>query len=145
MNKCEGCTRNCCGNKFIGLRDSFKHDSPDIFCQILLSNDEADRIIKQGGAQYVKQKDGVYYIELNDDFSCKAFKDGRCGIYEVRPNVCRLYPFFFDPFAGILIDKNCEKYSHEEFDKLDASHKQEIFNLLKARIKFFEDLSINKK
>lgn len=27
------------------------------------------------------------------DSACVFLKDGRCGVYEVRPRVCRLYPF----------------------------------------------------
>ena len=139
MNKCKNCTKNCCGNKFIGLKDAFKHTNPDIFCEILLSNEEVKRIKEFGAEKYIEKKaDGRYCIALNDDISCKAFKGGKCEIYPVRPDVCKLYPFYFDPFAGVLVDKNCQCYSQEDFDSLDEEGKKQIFDLLKARIKYFE-------
>ena len=49
MNKCQNCKNNCCGNKFIGLKSAFKHTNSDIFCQILLSQEEVNRIVEFGG------------------------------------------------------------------------------------------------
>lgn len=143
MNKCEKCKKNCCGNKFIGLKEAFKNSDPNIFCQILLSQEEVNRIVEYGGEKYIEHNNGISYMSLNQDNSCKAFKDGKCDIYNVRPDVCKLYPFYFDPFCGIVIDKNCEKYTLEDFDKYSVEDKQKIFTLLKKRIKFFEELNKN--
>lgn len=141
MGKCDGCKRNCCGNKFEGLEKAFKHENPDIFDQILLSQEEVDRITDFGGEKYIEYKNGLPYITLNNDCSCRAFKDGKCEIYEVRPDVCKLYPFYFDPFAGILVDKNCKGYVQEDFNNASADEKEKIFNLVKNRIELFEKTS----
>ena len=110
MNKCKNCKNNCCGNKFVGLKNAFKHQNSDMFCQILLSQEEVNRIVEFGGEKYIESKNGKNYISLNEDKSCNAFKNGKCDIYNVRPDVCQLYPYYFDPFCGIVIDKNCNKY-----------------------------------
>lgn len=143
MNKCQNCKNNCCGNKFIGLKSAFKHTNSDIFCQILLSQEEVNKIVEFGGEKYIESKGNKSYISLNEDNSCKAFKNGKCDIYDVRPYVCQLYPFYFDPFCGIVIDKNCEKYQLLDFNEYTYKTKQKILNLLKKRIKFFEELYKN--
>lgn len=139
MGKCDGCNRNCCGNKFAGLEKAFKHTNPDIFDQIFLSDAEVKRIVKAGGEKYIEYIDGHACITLNEDCSCKAFKNGKCEIYAVRPDVCKLYPFYFDPFAGVLVDKNCKGFEQEDFDNADIKTKKEIFKLIKNRVKYFED------
>ncbi len=50
---------------------------------------------------------GLSSALINEDFSCSALKNGKCYIYDVRPDVCKLYPYYFDPFCGLCIDKNC--------------------------------------
>lgn len=144
MGKCDGCNRNCCGNKFQGLERAFKHDNPDIFDQIILSKDEVKRIVKAGGEKYIEYINGLPCITLNEDCSCKAFENGLCKIYEVRPDVCKLYPFYFDPFAGILVDKNCKGYYQSDFDKAPLATKKKIFELVKNRVKLFEEISLKK-
>ncbi len=143
MNKCLNCNNNCCSRKFVGLKDSFKHVSSDKFCQILLSENEVERIKRCGGEKYIEKKDGIYRIALNPDNSCKASNNGICDIYDARPDVCKLYPFFFDPFAGLVVDKNCSKYTIEDLENCSVEEKQEIFELLQSRLDFFKEL--NKK
>ena len=144
MGNCAGCKRNCCGNKFQGLEKSFKHSNPDLFDQIILSKAEVARIKKIGAEQYIEYINGLPCITLNKDNSCKAFKDGMCTIYDARPDVCRLYPFYFDPFVGILIDKNCPGFEADEFEKADPEFKKEIFKLVKNRVKLFEEIEKKK-
>ena len=59
--------------------------------------------------------------------------DGACKIYQKRPVVCKLYPFYFDPFAGVVLDKNCLCLDNTDIPKA-------YFKLFKRRLKFFEDL-----
>lgn len=145
MNRCAKCKNNCCSNKFIGLKEAFKHTAPDVFVQILLSNKEAERIRKAGGEKYLEQKNGVYCMSLNPDYSCKAYKNGICDIYEARPDVCKLYPFFFDPFAGLVLDKNCDKYTLEDLNQYSIEDKQKILDIIHERLKFFEELNKTNK
>lgn len=131
MAKCDNCPNNCCGNNFVGMANAFKHSNGDLFNQILLSDDELENIVKNFGAEYIEYIHGMPFVALNKDRSCKAFKNGRCSIYKSRPDVCKLYPYYFDPFGGIFIDKNCTDFEEDEFDK------EEIFKLVNNRIKLF--------
>lgn len=42
------------------------------------------------------------YIVPTLNLPCRFLNEqtGECGVYEVRPLVCRLFPFYPDPFAG---------------------------------------------
>ena len=135
MGVCDNCKNNCCSKNFIGLVNSFKNNDSNLFNQILLTEEEKTRIVKSGGEKYIEYIDGSPYISLNDDRSCKAFKDGKCLIYSVRPDVCKLYPFYFDPFGGLFIDKNCSCIEEDEL--LD---KEEMFELISNRVKLFAQL-----
>lgn len=139
MNKCDNCPNNCCGNNFIGLANSFKHSNGDLFNQILLSEEEVEDIVKNFGDEYIEYVDNMPFIALNEDRSCKAFKNGRCSIYNSRPDVCKLYPYYFDPFGGIFIDKNCAFFEENEADKKD------ILALINKRIKLFATLEGKKQ
>ncbi len=77
-----------------------------------------------------------YILKLNEDNSCKAYKDGKCTIYNFRPMVCRLYPFYFDPFSGVFIHKDC----CGDFKKYLQENKLEILKMIKARVDYFIDL-----
>lgn len=134
-NLCEHCPNNCCGNKFIGLANALKNNNKNEFYSIQLSPEEVQRIKeKYNNLDLIDHNLNGDYLKLNKDHSCKAFVNGKCQIYDVRPDVCKLYPFYFDPFCGICIDKNCPY-----FDKVDENDKKEIYELLKKRIKFFEN------
>jgi len=134
MSKCDNCPNNCCGNNFVGLANAFKHSNGNLFNQILLSEEELEDIVKNFGDEYIEYIDNMPFIALNKDRSCKAFKDGRCSIYRSRPDVCKLYPYYFDPFGGIFIDKNCTEFEEDDIDKKD------IFDLLNKRIKLFSTI-----
>ncbi len=129
--RCENCPNNCCGNNFVGLANAFKHSNGDLFNQILLSDDELEAIVNNFGDEYIEYIDGMPFVALNKDRSCKAFINGKCAIYNARPDVCKLYPYYFDPFGGIFIDKNCADFEEDEIDKKD------IFDLINKRIKLF--------
>lgn len=134
MGKCDNCKNNCCGNNFIGMANAYKHSNGDLFNQILLSDDELEDILENFGDEYIEYIEGMPFIALNKDRSCKAFKNGRCSIYHSRPDVCKLYPYYFDPFGGVFVDKNCPGFDEEQFDKKD------VFDLVNKRIKLFASI-----
>jgi len=135
MKKCLGekCPNNCCSKKFKGLSEALINIDSSKFVQIQLDKEEVERIKNSGREDLLENKKGDYFLKLNDDYSCSAFIDGKCSIYDIRPNVCKLYPYYFDPFCGICIDKNCPG----EFE-LDIPQ-SEIFNLLKSRINLYNN------
>jgi Fe-S-cluster containining protein len=98
----EKCPTNCCGsfeNKlpFHTPINKIEHDD------ILLMFDE----VKNFTDKDKFLKDGSYFLNLNKDRSCKFFKNNTCSCYDVRPAVCRAYPFYIDLFSGLNIDTSC--------------------------------------
>jgi len=130
---CNECERHCCSNRFTGLAGALKRNAQDEFVQIMLDKKEVKKLKKYGYDNFIEKIGDDFYLALNPDFSCKAFKDGLCSIYEARPDVCRLYPYYFDPFCGIAIDRNCPG----NFDLEDAD-KKEIYDILKRRMELFK-------
>ena len=135
MQKClkEKCPNHCCSNRFKGMSAALKNTDDRLFLEIQLNNNEVKRIIENGKNDLIVNIDGKSYLKLNSDNSCSAFLNGKCSIYEIRPDVCKLYPYYFDPFYGICIDKNCPG----EFD-LNIS-KREFYELLNNRIDLFDE------
>lgn len=75
---------------------------------IMAFSDEHRRIIEYCEEDYFIKGDGYYY--MNDVDECPYLKDGMCTIYEVRPMMCRFYPFFPIPRNGrirVCYDKDC--------------------------------------
>lgn len=141
-NKCKNCKHNCCSKSFKGMAQCFNGKNYKTFSQILLSEQESKNIKEYcalhnlyGGDEnkLIVCKDNLYYVKLNDNNSCPAYCNGVCTIYDVRPDVCRLYPYYFDPFCGICIDKNCPC-----INKIDDIN--EIYDILKRRITLFEKI-----
>lgn len=138
MGDCSNCKANCCSNVFKGLSEaliSSNHRNGD-FVLIRLSKEEEEEIIRNGFKQYINYTEDGVYLKLNEDNSCTAFKDGKCLIYNVRPVVCRLYPYYFDSFCGICIDKNCKGNF-----KLDDDAKRGAYKLLEKRLKDFKSFN----
>lgn len=42
---------------------------------------------------------------LKDEQSCRFYREGRCAVYQVRPGLCRTYPFYLD--RGKLFYSEC--------------------------------------
>lgn len=56
---------------------------------------ERKRILDRGFRDFLEEPDetGLQWIRRKDDGSCWFLNnDNRCGIYEIRPSVCRLEP-----------------------------------------------------
>ena len=85
-----------------------------------------------GGTHLIECENGKFFIKLNPDNSCPAFKGGVCLIYKARLNVCRLYPYYFDPFCGMCIDKNCPY-----FNEIAEKDVNELYKIFKKRIDYF--------
>ena len=84
---CDKCAL-CCGNTKKRART------------ILLLNVEAQRISKEtkkGIGEFAQKAEGsgpyVYQMKKTDEGKCVFLKDDLCTIYEIRPLICRCYPF----------------------------------------------------
>ncbi len=141
QNKCLGakCPNHCCSEKFIGLSASLEYDDVIDSGMPLLSEEEYKKILDAGKEEYVSIIDGKPYLKVYDDNLCAAFKDGKCLIYDVRPDVCKIYPFYFDQSCGFCKDKNCP--GNFTLDDLTPEH----YELLKKRIDLFLNNRNNNK
>ena len=142
QNKCLGekCPNHCCSEKFIGLSKSLEYEDTISTGMPLLSKDEYERIFNNSGSKYIEMIDEKPYLKVYENNRCAAFENGKCMIYSVRPDVCKIYPFYFDQACGLCKDQNCPG----NFTKNDIT--KEHYELLKKRIDLYqEELLENKK
>jgi len=85
--KCVRCAL-CCG------------DTKDKVRSILLLKTEADLISKRTFKvldKFAEKVEGfepyIYQMTKTEDGKCVFLKDNSCSIYEIRPLICRFYPF----------------------------------------------------
>lgn len=57
---------------------------------IAMSLEEAARLAERG-VTMPPLPDAVAAVERGDDYYCPALQDGRCGVHDVRPTICRLW------------------------------------------------------
>jgi len=66
-------------------------------CKIVVkvSNNEINRIKQQGHKDFLEKDPikGKGYALKRINGNCVFLKDNKCEIYEIRPEICRLYPF----------------------------------------------------
>ena len=67
---------------------------------ILLLKTEADRISKKtlqrihGFAAKIEDSESyVYRLKMTDERKCVFLRDASCSVYEIRPIICRFFPF----------------------------------------------------
>ncbi|MCW4015507.1 MAG: YkgJ family cysteine cluster protein [Candidatus Bathyarchaeota archaeon] len=87
---CNGCAQ-CCG------------DTEDTVRCILLLKTDAERISNKTLLdinEFAEQVSGcepyIYKMKKPEDGKCFFLENNRCTIYEIRPLICRFYPFKLD-------------------------------------------------
>lgn len=72
---------------------------PEIACKglcvdscgpIAMSREEEARLAERG-VTVPPLPDALAAVERGEDYYCPALHDGRCGVYDVRPTICRLW------------------------------------------------------
>ncbi|MDD3263949.1 MAG: YkgJ family cysteine cluster protein [Candidatus Nanoarchaeia archaeon] len=109
INKCLNCREefHCCinGFTFVGINDAkkikkFINKDYDFFLDFsklpkqtlkLLKNDDPSL---EGTLRYSLLKDDKILRIKKRDGKCIFLKDRKCEIYEVRPKICRIYPYW---------------------------------------------------
>lgn len=140
-HKClgEACPNHCCTEKFRGLDASVDYESTKSSGTPLLDEDEYKRIKEYSGDKYIDIIDGKPYLKVYDNNLCSAYLNGRCAIYEVRPDCCKIYPFYFDQACGLCKDKNCP--GNFTLDDISDEH----YELLMKRLKLYQNERKNNK
>lgn len=134
QNKCLGekCPNHCCSEKFIGLEESLVYKNSNATGQPLLDENEYKRIYEYYGNQFIDIIDGKPYLKVYKNNRCAAFGEGKCLIYNVRPDACKIYPFYFDQSCGLCKDKHCP--GNFTLEDITPEH----YELLKKRIDLYE-------
>jgi len=104
----EKCKKSCCG-QFKGFQNKLVSVFGLGFSEIPLTKENVEFIkkINQEEKIYFKKEIDLWFIKLNRDTSCPFFHKGLCSIQESKPPICKAYPFYLDPCAGLSIDKSC--------------------------------------
>lgn len=134
QNKCLGdkCPNHCCSEKYVGLNACLEYSNNKALGEPLLDDAEYKRIHEFSGNEYINIINGKPYLKVLPNNSCSAFKDGKCMIYDVRPDACKIYPFYFDQAYGLCKDKNCP--GNFTTDDITSEH----FELIKKRINLYQ-------
>lgn len=95
--ECSLCGR-CCG------------DTDDHTRHVLLLKVDAKRITKETGldvSEFANHVEGsepyVYEMKKPKDGKCFFLKNSRCTIYNIRPLICRFYPFQLDTIENTYV------------------------------------------
>jgi len=102
----KNCNNHCC-KSFKKQSKEFKNHYAclkDIdYNEIILIEDE----IKKFHKNEIKKIYDEYYLSIKNDGFCPFLENEKCNIYNKRPAMCKAYPFYFDPFRGMGVDRKC--------------------------------------
>ncbi|RME93049.1 MAG: YkgJ family cysteine cluster protein [Candidatus Hydrogenedentota bacterium] len=130
------CEKNCCGAEFEMRQTSNRLCS--VFKlhhnQVPLLPNEKELIAEKYGSHYIRQDiDGGFYINLSEDGKCPFLTDkGLCKIQEIKPTLCRAYPFYIDIFSGLNVDADCPGFGKGFTDR------ETVNKMLEALIEVYE-------
>ncbi|MBD3206824.1 YkgJ family cysteine cluster protein [Candidatus Bathyarchaeota archaeon] len=94
---------------------------------------DIQRIVKKGfkPEDFIVRKNNERHLRNLED-SCVFLKEGKCTIYPIRPEGCRLYPLIYDSSKNrVIIDQLCP---HSENFNIKQNRSKQLRELVK-RIK----------
>jgi len=94
--------------------------TPD-FNEIYLTDEDIVKLNNAGKRDlYEGHANGEIVIKLEKDLKCKAFKGGSCSINDIKPTMCKAFPFYIDMFGGLaLVGDTCEGVGYGWTDATD--------------------------
>jgi Fe-S-cluster containining protein len=106
---CDGCAADCC-------RLPVEVTVEDLARLGLLAADEAasparlrhalKRLVAKGALESLRATGGLFFLKQRDDERCLFLgDDGRCTVYEKRPDTCRRFPAVMGPRIGFCPSK----------------------------------------
>ena len=139
--KAEDCKHCCCG-PFEGISKELCNIEHRPFDEIVLTDEDyrvicengKEDLIEEGYSEIAKKK--YYKMALEQDGTCKAWKNGRCSIHDFSPTLCQAFPFYFDMFSG-LCTIDCEGFSDDNWT--DLSEYKEYIDRAQKMYKFWID------
>jgi len=133
------CVDSCCG-PFSGVTNHINNIDKRPFDEIVLTDDDYRRIYENGFKDLVEdgfseQMNKAYKkMSLENDGTCRAYIDGKCCINNIKPTLCKAFPFYFDMFSG-LCAINCEGFSDEYWTNI--SDYQSCFEAARKMYEFW--------
>lgn len=121
--KAENCKHSCCG-PFAGVSSEICSLDKRPFDEIVLTDEDYNTLCERGYEGLTEEAYSeitckkYHKMALEQDGTCKAWKDGRCSIHDVSPTLCKAFPFYFDMFAGLCAIE-CDGFSDESWTELD--------------------------
>ncbi len=82
---------------------------------------------------------GRYAEMFNENGACPFFVKGKCKIYEIRPTICRIYPFMLLPHGLFLINIQECRLAREIYRILFPDERGER-NVVKVTITELEEM-----
>ena len=97
--KCAECCRHVDGALMLEPLDVYRLTK--YLCEHGESYDDTSEMLhKYAHSATIDRGYPIFQINTTgEDHACVFLKDGRCGVYEARPQVCRMYPFGVAPGA----------------------------------------------
>ena len=145
--KAERCKHSCCG-PFEGITKELCNIDRRPFDEIVLTEEDYRKIYDNGYSDLVEKgysdemKKEYYKMALEEDGTCKAWKNGRCTIHDFSPTLCQAFPFYFDMFSG-LCAISCEGFSDDCWTDLDDY--RSYFDNAKKMYEFWLDFYTEEK
>ena len=102
----KSCPKNCCC-EFDGFHSLLLPLCGVSHRDIVLLTKDVEALESLSKEDLIVRKEGYCFLRTHDNGLCYAYVDGGCSIYEHRPILCRAYPFYFDLFTGLCLDKSC--------------------------------------
>ena len=118
------CKSSCCG-PFGGISCELVSVDRRPFEEIVLTPEDYRRIYSAGYAELIEEgfseQTGKKYFKmaLEEDGTCRAFSRGLCSINNIKPTLCKAFPFYFDMFSGLCAIA-CEGFSDEHWSELEG-------------------------
>ena len=117
------CQKSCCG-PFAGITSHLTKIEERPFEEIVLTPEDYKKIYSAGHAELIEEAYSehmgkkYYKMALECDGTCKALKNGLCSINDIKPTLCKAFPFYFDMFSG-LCAIDCEGFSDEYWTEVE--------------------------
>ena len=141
------CSNSCCG-VFNGVTNLMSNIEKRPFDEIVLTADDFKRIYENGYADLVEDGYSTQMTKsykkmaLEKDGTCRAFHEGKCRINNVKPTLCRAFPFYFDMFSG-LCAISCEGFSDDYWAVV--SDYQSCFDAARSMYEFWIEFYSNRR
>ncbi len=139
--KSDLCQHTCCG-PFAGISSELTNVDNRPFDEIVLTPEDYAVLCENGCRDFIEEGYSefngkkYYKMALEEDGTCKAFKNGRCSIYKFSPTLCKAFPFYYDMFSG-LCAIDCEGFSDENW--VDIKHFRSFFDNAQKMYRFWLD------